>query len=306
MIKVKVFYLIMPWQIDFALLSFIQLKKSFSYISKDVEVTIDTHLNLSDYIIDWENSKIPKEFFIKKYNDLAILLKDYKHNNIIYEGDSNYGLFDMQKIAYGKEFDYYIPICPDIYFSEYLLSYLIESARLIKNRYFVITSEIYKMWDYTWDEITNKKFIDIPYDQWGDFDIFEVMKEINSPNNERVLENINNSKWVIWFDIYNKAFYEDLCPLHDDWTGYGPWDWYSMMLSEFAKSKGVDFQQYVLRGETILDYSMGYLRNRDFTSYYKDFLKIKIGANEQRKIFESNIQSHITKGIQMILEKNIL
>ena len=40
-----------------------------------------------------------------------------------------------------------------------------------------------------------------------------------------------------------------------------------MLLSDFAKFNGVDFQQYVLRGETILDYSMGDLRYRDFTSY---------------------------------------
>jgi hypothetical protein len=306
MIKIKLFYLIMPWQIDFALLSYTQLKKSFHYLNKDIEITIDTHLNLSNYIIDWDNSKLPKEFFIKKYNDLSILLKDYKHNSIIYDGDDNYGLLDMQKIAYGKEFDYYISICPDIYFSEYLLSYLIESVRLVKNKYFVITPEIYKMWDDTWDKITNKKYIDVPYDKWEDFDIFHLMKDINHSEDERFLETVDQSKWAIWFDIYNKDFYEKLCPIHDDWTGYGPWDYYSMLLSDFAKFNGVDFQQYVLRGETILDYSMGDLRNRDFTSYYKDFLSIKIGAKEQRSIFEAKLPEYINKGIEQLKEKNII
>lgn len=306
MIKIKLFYLIMPWQIDFALLSYTQLKKSFYYLNKDVEITIDTHLNLSNYIIDWDNSQLPKEFFIKKYNDLAILLKDYKHNSIIYDGDENYGLLDMQKIAYGKEFDYYISICPDIYFSEYLLSYLIESVRLVKNKYFVITPEIHKMWDSTWDNITNKKYMDVPYDKWSDFDIFHLMKDINHPDDERFLETVNQSKWAIWFDIYNKEFYENLCPIHDNWTGYGPWDYYSMLLSDFAKLNNVDFQQYVLRGETILDYSMGDLRDRDFTSYYKDFLSIKIGAKEQRSIFEANLPQYINKGVEQLKEKNII
>lgn len=306
MIKVKLFYLIMPWQIDYALLSYTQFKKSKYYLSNDVEVTIDTHLNLSNHIIDWDNSQLPKEFFIKKYNDLAVLLKDYKHNSIIYDGDENYGLLDMQKIAYGEEFDYYIPVCPDMYFSETLLSSLIESARLAPNKYFVITPEIHKMWDWTWDEITNKKYMTVPYEQWNGTDIFDIRHNLKTANQDMYLEPINKSKFAIWFDIYNKAFYEDLCPVHDDWTGYGPWDWYSMMLSDYAKSKGVDFQEYVLRGQTIFEYSVGPLKDRDFTNYYKDFLKIKIGAKEQRDKFEAKMSEYLSKGAQMLQEKNIL
>ena len=52
MTKIKIFYLIMPWQIDYALLSYIQFKKSKYYLDNDVEITIDTHLNLSNYLID--------------------------------------------------------------------------------------------------------------------------------------------------------------------------------------------------------------------------------------------------------------
>jgi len=299
--KIKLSYLIMPWQIDYALMSYTQFKKSKYHLSDDVEITIDTHLNLSSYIVDWDNSKLPKEFFIKKYNDLAVLLKDYKHNSIIYDGDQNYGLFDMQKMAYGSEFDYYIPVCPDIYFSEYLLTSLVEAARLAKNKYFVITPEIHKKWDSSWDEITNKQYLAVPYKEWDNVDVFDVRYDLKNNNNPRLLEPTNNSKWAIWFDIYNKAFYEDLCPLHDDWTGYGPWDWYSNMLSQYAKYElGLDFQQYVLRGETILEYCVGPLKDRDLTNYYKDFLDIKVGAKEQRDAFESKMNEHLNKGVQMI------
>jgi hypothetical protein len=306
MIRVKVFYLIMPWQIDYALLSYTQFKKSKYYLKDDVEVTIDTHLNLSSYITDWDNSELPKEFFIKKYNDLAVLLKDYKHNSIIYDGEENYGLLDMQKIAYGEEFDYYIPVCPDIYFSEHLLFSLIESARLAQNKYFVITPEIHKMWDSTWDEITNKEYMNVPYEKWNDVDIFDIRHNLKSASSDMFLEPTTGSKWAIWFDIYNKAFYEDLCPVHDDWIGYGPWDWYSNLLSERIKVLGVDFQQYVLRGQTIFEYSVGDWKDRDITSSYKEFLKIKVGAKEQREKFEARMMEYLNKGVQMIKEKNII
>jgi hypothetical protein len=183
---------------------------------------------------------------------------------------------------------------------------LIEAARLAPNKYFVITPEIHKMWDWTWDEITNKQYLDIPYENWDKSDIFDVRYNLKATNSDRYLEPTNKSKWAIWFDIYNKAFYEDLCPVHNDWVGYGPWDWYSMMLSEHVKSQGVDFQEYVLRGETIFEYQIGPLKERDFTNYYKDFLVIKVGAKEQREIFESKMNEYLQKGYNLIKEKNIL
>ena len=69
MIKVKLFYLVMPWQIDYALLTNIQLKKSKYYLGSDVEITIDSHLNLSEYLID----------FINGYNFIHLQYYTYKN-----------------------------------------------------------------------------------------------------------------------------------------------------------------------------------------------------------------------------------
>ena len=63
--NIKILYHIMPWEIDYALLSFTQLKKSKYYISDNINITIDSVLNLSSYTINWNQSKLPKEFFIE-------------------------------------------------------------------------------------------------------------------------------------------------------------------------------------------------------------------------------------------------
>ena len=300
MIKIKLHYLIMPWQIDYALLSYTQLKKSFYYLPKDVEVTIDTHLNLSNYIMDWDESKLPKDFFINKFNDLSSLLKDYKVNSFIYEGDENYGLLDMQRMAYGEEFDYYIPLCPDIEFDETTLFYLIEAARNVKNKYFVITPQIYKKWDSSWDDLTDKNFVNLPYRNWDEeIDLFKLRNQIQNAESEVYIEEAKNHKWAIWFDIYSKSFYEELCPIQEDWIGYGPWDFYSMVVSEQAKNLGVDIQAYILRGKTILDYT-------EYTSYYKNMLSIKVNAPEQREIFEAKMPEYINKALQNLKQKNII
>ena len=47
---IKITYHIMPWEIDYALLTFTQLKKSSYYLNKKDKVKIDTTLNLSDYL----------------------------------------------------------------------------------------------------------------------------------------------------------------------------------------------------------------------------------------------------------------
>jgi hypothetical protein len=96
----------------------------------------------------------------------------------------------------------------------------------------------------------------------------------------------------------------------DEWTGYGGWDLYSMIITSQVKKLGLDFQQYVLRGETIFEYSTGplYGKNRDgFSSYYKDLLVLKDNsANNQRQNFESNIQKYVNMTLNNLKEKNII
>ena len=295
----------MPWEIDYALLSFTQLKKSKYYLSKNIDITIDSVLNLSSYNINWNSSKLPKEYFIKKYNSLSILLKDYNHNQKIYQGNNLYGHLELQRDCVGN-FDYYMSICPDMYFSEHLLYYMLESLKSMKEKYFVLTPQISKLWDSTWDEITDPNYLDINYNNWDEVDTFDIRYNLKNQNQDISLHSTLNNKWAGWFDLYSKSFYEDLVPIHLDWKGYGPWDWYGMMLSQYAKQNGVDFQQYLLKGQTIFEYSVGPLKETNgFSQYYRDMLVLNDIPN-QRKQFELKMNEYLNKGIQMLKQKNIL
>ena len=306
-VKIKMHF--MPWEIDHALITFTQLKKSFYYLPEDVNVIIETVLNLSSKFIDWDKSLLPKDFFKTKYNDLSLLLSDYNHIKRTYEGNEIYGYLNLQRESISPEVDYYIGICPDFYFSEHLLALLIESAKLIPNKYFVVTPQIYKRWDYTWDEITDINYLDVPYSEWENYDVYKVRHQLKINNKDASLIPVQKSKWAWWFDLYNKEFYENLCPVHDDWNGYGPWDWYSMMLSEHAKhNMGLDFQQYLLKEQTILDLSGGPLKDMGFTSYYKKFLTLipDDAPPTQRKVFESKMQQYLNEGIKQLELKKII
>ena len=119
---------------------------------------------------------------------------------------------------------------------------------------------------------------------------------------------LSKSKFAGWFDLWNKAFYEELCPVWDEWSGYGPWDYYSILISDFVKDNKVDYQQYLLRGETIWMYPSGTLKSDNingFTQYYRNLLVINELPN-QRKEFEAKLPEYINKGIESLKLKNII
>jgi hypothetical protein len=298
----------MPWDIDYALLMAIQLKKSSYYLPKDVNITIDLELNLTSYLYDWEKSEISKKYFIDKFNTLFLLLKNYKTNSFIYDGDELYGHLNQQKKIISSNIDYYIGICPDVYFSEYALTYMIEAAKQVTNKYFVITPQTSKVGDADWDKIVNPKYLNIPYNDYLKTDVFDIRFNNKNDGQEIQLEALPKSKFAGWFDLYNKAFYEELCPIQDNWKGYGPWDYYSILMSDLLKTQGIDYQQYLLSGETIWMYPSGPLLENGangFTQYYRDRLKVNDIPN-QRTTFESNFQEYINTGIKKLKEKNII
>ena len=80
---IKITYHLMPWEIDYALLTFTQLKKSLYYLTNDVEVTIDSVLNLSSNIIDWDKSELPKEYMMGiNYMDIQIYKENVSGKNL--------------------------------------------------------------------------------------------------------------------------------------------------------------------------------------------------------------------------------
>ena len=304
-IKIKIH--LMPWEIDYALLTFSQLKKSLYHLSQEDNIEISSVLNLSSYIINWEESKLPKEYFIQKYQDISKMLEGYKHTSKIYDEDQLYGHLDFEKEIISPEVDYYISICPDICFSEYALSYLIESAKQVENKYFVITPQTSKVGDEAWDEITNSHFVNIPYGDYLKVNVFDVYNT-NYLETEKNLYPTLKSKFAGWFDLYSKSVVEELCPYQEDWEGYGPWDLYSIILTNHLKEQGVDFQQYLIQGEVIWMYPSGPLIKNGmdgFSGYYKNLLA-KNPIPDQRQKFESNLDMYLNKTIESLKEKNII
>lgn len=301
----KIISHLMPWDLDYALLSYTQLKKSKYYLSDTDKIYVDVTLNLSNHIINWEETKLPKEFFISKFNALKPLLTDYTCRFRIYDGNELYGHLDTQREAIEDYIDYYSYLNVDMYFSENLIAYLLEGAKQISNKYFTITPQIPKLWDNTWDIISHSHFNDIKYEDWDKLDVYDVRYFLKNIEEGIKLTPINTHKWAGWMDLYNKDTWIDFWNIHSDWKGYGPSDWYTMLLSQHAKSKGVDFQQYILENQITCEYQVGPLKENGFSKYYRDMIVLHNILN-QRQVFESKLQEYLNIGVKHLIDKNII
>ena len=279
----------MPWEVDYALLQFMQLKKSSLNLYPEDKIYFHIGLNLSSHIINWNESKLPKEFFINKFNAALKMLDWAKEVNVtIYEGDELWGHLDLEKVQMDPKIDYYMSICPDMWFHEYALFYIIESAKQVKDKYFIITPEIHKLWDWTWDELVNENYKDVTYEDWNKSDIFEIQSRALG---EPYVEQTSRFKYAGWFDLYSKDFIE-LIPVPDDWKGYGPWDYYSMLISDIAVKNGINIKEYVLRNQIIFEYHPNKEDKDNFADYYKDLLSLNKIEN-QRQVVESKFPHYI-------------
>ena len=294
--NVKLRLHLMPWELDSALLTYSQLAKSFYFFDKKDNVILESCLNLSSYMINWNESKLSKEFFIEKYKNLNFVFpNEFKYNPKIYEGDELYGHLNFERECISPETDLYISLCPDMLLSEHLLPYMIEGAKQIKSKYFVITPQIPKMWDSSWDVLVNPIYNNVPYGER--LNSFEIVNNQDNLNQEISLQPINCFKYAGWFDLYSKSYVEDLAPIWDEWKGKGGWDFYSMNVSNAFKQIGGDVQQYVLGGQTI--YRSSYCKNfENFSlySYYKDNIKLNNTWNS-RDIFDEKISSYIQERV---------
>lgn len=294
---------LMPWELDRALLTFIQLGKSRLYLNTEDSIFIDVTLNLSSHIINWEKSSLSKEFFIEKYNNLKPLLKEYICKFNVYEGNKLYGALNTQLESTEDHIDFYSILNPDLYFSEYLLAYLIDASKQIKNSHWIITPQIVKQWDSTWDVLCHPHYVDIPYEDWREVNIFDVIHSQQNSTNEISLTRMDTFKWAGWWDFYSKDTWNDFC-IRKEWEGYGPCDFYGMLLAGWTNQNLMEVVQYRLDNQVVCEYEKAPLGEDGLAKVYKNFLHINSIPN-QKQAFMSKMQHYLSKGQQELTQRYV-
>jgi len=164
--KVVISIFCLPYEIDDLENTLNQLKRASKYVDKKIDWCLDITMCLADDMVNWNKSSIPKKFFedkLLKLSSTTDWCTKHIQTSIDIKGCVSQRRFSLEK---HREADYFIWLDTDIIFDERTLSYIETTIKATNKDYLnsVITPEIVRVWDNTWDCIVNEEFLDKPLD----------------------------------------------------------------------------------------------------------------------------------------------
>jgi len=276
---------LLPHEIDWFEWQSKQFKLGSYYIEDKVIIDVTLNLNL----VDWNQSQLPKQFFINKFNQIKTLWDWAETQFIVDEKNKCLGCDDKRREAIrSTTADNILYLDGDLTFRPELLSYMIEAAKLISHEYYIISPQTVRMWDSSWDIITNKNYLNTPANMETYYanDAFKIITETNS---DIELKKIPQFKFGGgWFNLLSTKLLK-LTDIPDSFGPYGIDDLYVMICCDIMKQKGYEIQQYVLDGSIVIE-NFKYRWNP-----YQDYLYLINKQDGFRKQAENNLNSEIQK-----------
>jgi len=283
--KIVITSFVMPHELDDLERVLIDLNKASKFVDgNNYEFYIS--FSVDDYLFDWENSKVDKQFFIDRFNSLKPLT-DWASKSTYQIRDTILGAFSTKIYAHKecKDATHFIWLDTDICFDDKILYYMesaidaIESEK-ITNKYF-ITPEIVKYWDTTWDCLVNENFLNKELDYCKNNNPFIDSGQYGDVGVESVFANVPGQPTTKfgagWFTLLSKSLL-DRIPLPESMGHYGPDDTFLMWAIEKLNKNGENINQFKLKNYIVCE-NYTY-RNRK----YYDLILNRIDRKEEFKM----------------------
>lgn len=252
----------------------------------------DCTLSVSNQMVDWSSSSITKEEIVKEFEEI----NKNKIGSFTVDGSGKImGCVSKRRESYLKHKENSIVniwLDPDWIFPEGMF-YIFDNAidEIVKyQKYFILTPQMIKMWDSSWNPITHPDFVDKPTN-------YRVLPEYNPHRDKGIYGEIELKElpkglfkfgggWgtVISTYLLNKI------GVPESFGHYGEEDSFIMASSRLLTEKGIDIKQYVLHNVvSALDYSP----------------KIEnVKQIDRRKEFRKIAQQNFNKEIQRVINDN--
>jgi hypothetical protein len=282
---------LLPHEIDWFEWQIKQLKQGSCYLEEDDKIIIDVTLNLN--LVDWEQSKLPKQFFIEKFSQIKKLCDWCETQFIIDEENKCLGCNDKRRETIRlTTADNILYLDSDLIFRPELLKYMIDAAKAISSKHYIISPQIYKLWDNSWDCLVNEDYLHLPPSQ--DSTQIDPYLTISYPGENISIKHIDEFKiGGGWFNLLSTSLLKTT-DMPDSLGPYGVDDTYVMLCCNIMKQKGYDIQQYVLKGTLVVE-NIKYRWNP-----YQNLLYLNNKQDEFRKQAEDNLREEINKFILKI------
>jgi hypothetical protein len=267
--KIVITTFIMPNEIDDLERILGDLNKASKHIDGN-NYELYLALSVDDYLVDWENSKLDKQFFVDRFNALKPLTQ-WAGKATFNVRDDIMGCTSLRRIAHIEctNATHFIWLDTDIVFDEKILFYMENAIDVIDNvDKYVISPECVKIWDTTWDCLVNKNFLNKEVGYCKINNPFLDSGEVGEVSLETVLNNVSNQPRMKfgggWFNCLSKALL-DRVPLPESMGHYGPDDTFIMWASEKLNLNGEQLYQFKLKNYIVCE---NYIY-RDRTHYDK-------------------------------------
>lgn len=278
---------IQPWEIDDLERIIRHLILSSYYIDKNDTVILDVTMNISDTLVNWDTSSINKNYFINKFSYLKTITSQYFTAE--FDNDCNIqGCVDKRREANLKSHDYIIWLDTDVFFSIHTLPYIIHSTKLIHDTKYILTPQIIKYWDNSWDCITYDKFLTEPTNHRDYFDMYSLDIIVNDTTKQLTINNQVKFGGG-WFNLFTAELFNDI-DIPIEFGSYGWEDLYVMLCCNF-----LNVPQYITQGVIVSEIGNKLLSNKN---YYNSMLSInttnysKIPQEQFNTIFTNFIKNH--------------
>lgn len=264
---------ILPQEIDQLEALLIQLKRNSVHLPKDHGIKVEVYLNCN--FVDPINSTLPIKFFVGRFQRLIKLTASWSENCMFtYLEPSNFmgcnrinGCNDVRReVVRHTELPFIMYLDPDCVFSETFLSNMLFTCKCLAGRdYTVITPQTTRMWDSTWDPITNERYLTEEASH-AVYDVRDPYEAVVIPEGSTLsCKEIDGFKFAGWGTTISTKLAR-LIDIPDSLGSYGLDDTFIMTGCQLMKQKGYDVKQFVIINELIIE------NNLFRTNPYKDYL----------------------------------
>jgi len=294
--KVVISIFCLPYEIDDLENTLTQLKRASHYIDKSIDWNLDVTLCLSNQMVNWDKSSINKKYFEDKFLKIASntdwCIKHFQTSDKIL-GCVSQRRFSLER---HREADYFIWLDTDIIFEERTLSYL-ENAMKSTNQAFpntIITPEIVKVWDTTWDCLVNENFLDKPLDYQKTNDPYKD----SGIKGDIIIQGVSNNSFNQprfkfaggWFTCISGKLLNRV-GVPESFGHYGYEDTFLMWASEkLIQEKEEKIQQFKIKNLVVCE-NYKYRNN----SHYLNHISIYDRREEFKNIAYSNFKKELDK-----------
>ena len=226
-------------------------KRALNYADNTSPISLRATLNINPALIEW-GGECPRQT-TNKFTGICKKISVTTTTEV--KSDQTFlGVNEHRRdtINEASVSDTIIFLDSDLYFDERLLAHQLNAISLVQktNEYFIITPQIVKLWDDTWDCIVNPNFINKSHQYHKTIDPRGI---VNAEYGKVTLSENKTFKWGGgWFNAISANLLKYI-GIPDSFVGYGPDDTFIMECCKLMKRNGHGVQQYILSNMVVTE-----------------------------------------------------